>query len=272
MMDMPIMRLNHHSASILPFFADDKGKLFFLLEQKDPSFNPPYFNNGLSFIGGNYQPGDFPDLSPVDTLKREVLEEYWIATEADESLQNLLGETFTIKKPNVEASYKEDQLDKIRQGARILLQSVMYAADFVMRISPPITNEDLFYGLTTFTRKFDSESFNYWRNLLEEFDGKLTTDNLRWNSRIVFKSIDEIVNDDEIKFAYGYDHVLDALLQEGFIERDTARKLRTLRHAEFIHLKRMKFTNKMTKDERDVDVEAPTYEDLAKQGFRYNHK
>lgn len=269
---MSSLRLNHHSASILPFFSDEEGTLFFLLEQKDSRFNPPYFDNGLSFIGGNWQSGNFQDISPIDTLKREIFEEYWIEAEAEESLQGLLGESLTIAKPNNEASYDEYQLDKIRSGAQTLLQSVTHVADFVVRITPPIISESLVYGLTIFIRKLDENNFAYWKNLLAEFDGKLTTDNLRWNSSIVFKTLDEIQSDEELKFAYGYDHVLNALLQDGVICPKTCLQLKTLQHTNNINFQRMKLSRNIKKVKRGIGAGAPLYDSLEKHMFVYEQR
>jgi len=67
--------LNHHSTGLLPYHINSQGSLEFVLEQKDPDFKKPYFDNGLNFLGGNWMKKDHEDKSPKETLIREIKEE-----------------------------------------------------------------------------------------------------------------------------------------------------------------------------------------------------
>ncbi len=269
---MPTICLNHHSAVVVPFVRTAQGGLNLLFEQKDSRFNPPYFDNGLCFIGGNWQRNKHRDLTAVDTLKREVSEEYWLITEESESLHQLIGENLTREISEDCSPYPERQLAKIRHAARTLLKSPMHAADLVVKISPPIVNEDLVYGLTVFTNELEEAEYENWRRLLEEFNGKVTTDNLRWGSLITDKSLAEILTDNRQKFAYGYDHVLNYLLHSNAFGDIETTNLEVLQHRTAIQVRGLEYAPEVEKVEKGIGIGTPTYESLSKHGVEYRQQ
>src|SRR3989338_6597587 len=102
MTNEPRITLNHHSASVLPYFWASEGDLIFILEQKDPGYMNPYFNKGLTFLGGNWESKKHAaDKSPEDTLKRELEEEFFLRGEEPESLAALIGGEVLAKNPDM---------------------------------------------------------------------------------------------------------------------------------------------------------------------------
>ncbi len=206
--------VNHHSAGVLPFFVHPKDGLTFILEQKDAKYKAPFFDNGLNFAGGNREKGVHDDFSPEDTARREISEEFWKAYEAPESLNDLLGEKFIASEPDVVKKYDSGSIARIKQVVPVFLDGMKHAADYLMTVHPPITRDPLKYGSTIFTKQLSEGEFGSLVDLIVEFDGKLTTDNLKWGSKIVAVSLKEI-NAKNLKFSWGYCQVMNDLLISG---------------------------------------------------------
>jgi len=203
--------LNHHSAAVLPYYVEGD-TIHFLLERKDPGYKPPYFDNGLNFLGGNRQD---VDTSPKELATREVQEEFRKRKEGEESLNKLLGQQFTDEsQEEAPQSYDEATTERIKGVIPRVLDSMRYQGSYIISVHPPITKDVLRYGATVFTKELSGEEFGYLSNLVRDLDGKLTPDNIKYDSSTVVTSLDEI-NRDNMKFAWGYDHILNGLASKG---------------------------------------------------------
>lgn len=215
------VKLGHHSAAMLPYCVNN-GKLYFLLEQKDPKFKTPFFDSGLNFLGGNWNPKDpkMTDASPEDTLAREVREEFFLTMEPEESLNALLGQDFLSKDAEkhakVKATHTLDRLKRVQEAGARLMEGIQYAQSYIMTVNEPISKVGtgpIVYGSSIFVKEMSERGFQGLERLLGELDGKVSTDNLQWGGRTVLASLED-VNATNRKFAWGYDHVVNALLNE----------------------------------------------------------
>jgi len=170
------MQLNHHCASVLPFHLDDKGQLLLILEQKDPGYKVPFFDNGLNCFGGNWSP---EDESRAQTIERELQEEFWERYEAPEDLNELLGEDFLKNQPTVIAQYDSASIRKLSQFST-LMYGGEFAANYAVSVVNPVVRNKLTYGSTVFTKELSADELLEARKVVDFFNGKLTTDNLKW--------------------------------------------------------------------------------------------
>jgi len=258
--------LNHHSAGLLPFHVDLEGKVHLILEEKDKGYKSPFFDNGLNFLGGNWEKGVHPDASTRELLSREIEEEFWIKFEPTESLNALLGQEFLEREPEVAAKYDNASVQKIRQISAIIRSDIRLTGSYVMTVQPPITKSELVYGSTIFTTCLSAENFMHIENVLKEFDGKVTTDNLKWGSRIVSTTLQEI-NLHNRKFAWGYCHVVNELVSSGydFFKPGVIRPLRLM------HLSPMKY--RPAEESSEAKIEAgPAFKDFEAAGYKYLEK
>jgi len=256
-MKKPII-LNHHAASLLSYYVDLEGGLHFILEQKDPDYKAPYFDNGLNFIGGNWKKGVNNDKSPEELVHREIQEEFWDKYEAPESLNKLLGEEFLKKEPEIIVKYDNNSVQRIKSVGEILDKGARYKTDYIVKISPPITKDVLTYGLTAFTNKLSKEEFETIETIIDDFDGKLITDNLKWGSKIVSVSLDEI-NKQNKKFAWGYGHVLNNLIKL-YINPGSVGVIRPLN---LVEVEEIKYPDKT------IRIVCPTFNDFESMGYEY---
>lgn len=221
--------LKHHCATILPFYRKNDD-IYFLLEQKDPKFRPPYFENGLNFLGGNWLKDK--DNSPLDILAREISEEFYLTNEPEESLNELLGQEFLkdeSKRALVVASHTKERLGRVQQLGGSLLTQVTYAMSFVVTVRPPISKGDnLEYGASIFLKELSENEFSGMEALLSEFDGKVSTDNLKFGGKTVLVSLNDI-NTSNRKFSWGYDHIVNALVDNGYLPSHKDGVLRPLK-------------------------------------------
>lgn len=202
--------LNHHSAAIFPYFIDDK--LRFITEQKDPGYKPPFFDNGLNLLGGNWQRGD---SDPKELLQREINEEFWRAYEGPESLNNLLSQEFLHVEPNVIAQYDTASVKRIGEIADILSENE-HMGDFIVTVKPPITNDNLTYAASVFGKELTKEEYTNITKILDEFNNQVTTDNLKRGNKTIATTIEDC-NLYNSKFAWGYDHILNHLNEKKII-------------------------------------------------------
>lgn len=196
---------NHNAGVVLPYHLDQEGTLKFLFEQKDPKFKPPYLDNALCFLGGNWQKGIHPDTSPEETARRRVLEEFWINN----------GDNEEINFP-----YSSETLARVQDIGRMVMQGLEYGMDFGVTHVPPLEKEDFSCTYTVFLRQLSDDKYAAIERVLLECEGKVTTDNGRHDSRIVLVTLDEAADPAQRKFSWGYDHVLNALLQAGKLSVD----------------------------------------------------
>ncbi len=258
------MNFNHHSASVLPFHLDLEGKLHFVMEQKDSGYKAPFFDNGLNFLGGNWEKGIHSDKSPVETVDREINEEFWEKYEAPESLNALLGQEFLAREPQVAALYGASDVQRIKQVVPLFLSGMKHAGDYAVTVNPPITKTPLIYGSTIFVKSLSADELKNIEQILKEFDGKLTTDNLKWGSRIVSVSLADI-NQKGRKFSWGYCSVVNALLANGYLPKQPNGVLRPL------SLIGVSPLNCPPEVER-TEAGCPTYAGFEKAGCSYSEK
>ncbi len=217
-----IEKLGWHSAAVLPYFVSS-GELYFLLEQKDPKFRTPFFENGLNFLGGNcdLKKGiGKDDTTPEGTAAREVKEEFFLIKEPEESLNELLGQEFLTKDQEllskVKVTHTLENLKRVRDAGTRLLEGVQYAQSYIMTVHEPISKPGsgpMVYGSSIFVKEMDEREFRGLEKLLDDLGGKVTTDNLKFGGKTVLASLKQI-NEENRKFAWGYCHVVNALLNE----------------------------------------------------------
>ena len=252
--------LNHHAASLLSYYVDPEKGLHFILEQKDPDYKPPFFDNGLNFIGGNWKKGFNIDKSPEELAHREINEEFWDKYEAPESLNELLGEKFLKREPGVIVKYNNESVQRIKSVGKILDEGASYTTDYIVKIYPPITKNVLTYGLTAFTKKLSKEEFETIETVIDEFDGKLITDNLKWGSKIVSVSLDEI-NKQNKEFAWGYGIILNDLIKSDIDTSSTG----VIRPLNLIKVKKIKYPAEAERTKSGC----PTFNGFESIGYEY---
>ena len=243
--------LNHHSATVLPFY-ETPNDIYFILEQKDPRYKPPFFDKRLNFLGGNWKKGGNIDKSPIETVSREIREEFWCQHEDLESLNELLGQDFFKEEPEIRATYNQKALQKIIPIGKMFNESLEHVGDFKVTINPPIMDNRLVYGSTIFKKRLSRKEFKTIESVIEEFDGKLTTDTLKWESKILAISLNEI-NQENRKFSWAYDHTLNHFLDSQ--EKDYSKVIRPL---------------SLVQIEEITPKNLRSFEELEKLGFKYS--
>jgi hypothetical protein len=200
--------LNHHSAAVLPYCIKN-GTHYFIFEQKDSKYKIPYFNRGFNFLGGNWKKGIDRDNGPQEVVEREIREEFFACGQRAENLNSLLGQNFI---QHIQNDYENNlPLSDVREVSKILSRNLEHVLDLIVTVKPPITKSPLVYGSSIFLRKLDQDGFDFISNLLMKCNGKITTDNLEYGSSTIIKTLDEI-NDENSKFSWGYDKVLNYLM------------------------------------------------------------
>lgn len=220
---LSVTLLNHHGASLLPYICLDD-TIHFILERKSPEYKPPFFDGALNFIGGSWLPGD---KSPEDTIKREIFEEFWILKEEYEPLNTLLRQKFLPVEARVNVRLPDEIVGVFEDLGPKLLNGRDYAGTYKVGVFPPVAEPSLFYGLSVFTNHLSVEDYAHLKMLIEVFSGRLTTDNWKHGSSIVDVTLKEI-NDKNMKFAWGYDKMINALLRSGKVKGPSSGVIRTL--------------------------------------------
>ncbi len=258
--------LNHHSATVLPVHVDLEGTVHLILEEKDESYKLPFFDKGLNFLGGNWEKGVHNDESPLAVVRREIDEEFWTKFEPTESLNGLLGQTFLDKEPEIAAKYDYASVQKIRRIASIICADMRYFGSFLMRVNPPIAKTPLTYGSSIFTSNLSIEQFKTIEEVLKEFDGKITTDNLKWGSHVVSTTLQEI-NLRNRKFAWGYCHIINELMKSGysFLQPGVIRPLN------LIEAVQMKIVPREGSSEARIEA-GPAFREFEDAGYEYHQK
>jgi hypothetical protein len=219
------MKLNHHSATVLPFHVDERGVFHGIFERKSADYRPPFFDNALNFIGGNSQVGD---ASPRAVKTRELEEEFWQIYEPEESLNKMLGQEFINEKPHVVAVYDPAAIRTLQHLGDLLHKDAQHAGDYFVRTVSPITKGELIYAGTVFVKQLQTPEFREARDIIvNEFVGRVTTDNVRRGSLTEVLSRDEI-NLGNRKFSWGYDIVTNQLMRTGVIPQQEYGVLRSM--------------------------------------------
>ena len=258
-----IITLNHHSAAVLPFHVDLEDTVHLILEEKDKGYKPPFFDSGLNFLGGNWEKGVHQDKTPRELVCREINEEFWSKFEATESLNALLGQKFLDSEPEVAAKYDQASIQKIRQIGALITADMRYAGNYIIKVQPPITKTELVYGSTIFTTGLDSEKFKTVEAILKEFDGKVTTDNLKWGSRVVSVTLKEI-NQKNTKFSWHYCHIVNELMNSGY----SFLKPGVIRTLNLVQVSKMNYVPPEGSPDAKIEV-GPTFEELEAAGYKF---
>jgi len=261
-----LITLNHHSAAVLPFHVDLEDTVHLILEEKDRQYRPPFFDGGLNFLGGNWEKGVNHDKTPRELIRREIDEEFWSKFEATESLNTLLGQKFLDHEPEVFARYDQGRIQKIKQIGVIITANMQYVGDYVIRVQPPITNAELSYGSTIFTTSLDAEKFKTVESILREFDGKVTTDNLKYGSRVVSVTLKEI-NQRNSKFSWHYGNIVNELISSGY----SFLKPGVIRTLNLVHVSKMRHLPPECSLDTKIK-EGPTFEELESAGYKFAEK
>ncbi len=214
------MRLNHHSSQIYPYYQHSLNELILILEQKDAGFMPQAgFQSGENALGGNYDPSkNSEDLSPVDTLDRELREEFWMSEEPADSLAELLGANIAGTEGSVKTNLPDKAtIHKIRAMGELLRSGPEYVGsvktnfpdDFLKKGRPALN-----VGQSLFTKRLTHGEFIFIQELIGDLNGKLTPDNYRFGSRVSIISPQEI-DGTNIRSAYGNHLVLYWLFNHG---------------------------------------------------------
>jgi len=254
------IKFNHHAAAVLPYYLNKERGLCFVLEQKGPDYMIPYFNNGLCLLGGNWQKGIHTEQSPEGTMIREVYEEFWNRAEEDDSLNDLIGEKVVKRQPELIDKYDKAAIQRIQQIGEMFVNGVRYAADYIVSINPPILENVLTAGFSIFARELSDNEFKGVENIIDEFDGKLTTDNLKWGGRTVCVYLDEI-NSENMKFTWSYDHMVNDMLGSEL----PAQEPKIIRTLGLVGAERIQLP-------QGIDISesgCPTYESFKKIGCEY---
>ncbi|MFC1723623.1 hypothetical protein ACFL0V_05775, partial [Nanoarchaeota archaeon] len=238
-----------------------EGKLHLVLEQKDAGYKKPFFDNGLNFLGGNWAKGKNDETSPAETVDREIREEFWQAYEAPESLNELLGQEFLEREPQVSAQYDQASVNRIQTMAALLRSGIEHAGDYIVTVRPPITNDALVYGSSIFAKELTADELHEVNTLVDQFGGKLTTDNLKWNSQIAVATLDDI-NLANTKFSWGYDHTINHLLDSGALPEQDSRIIRPMN---LISVEPLDYNS----EQERTETGSPTYRGFERLGFKY---
>ncbi len=207
--------LKFHSAGIFPYaFPKDK-KITFLFEMKSEDYIPPFFNNGLGFLGGNR---DAKDESPERTLERELNEEFHIICEdEEESLNELLGEE-VLQERHIpfNMNYDKKTIEDIKRVPSILLERKIYVGSYLATFSPPLAGiKREIRGIESiFIKELSQEEYLFVNTLLKKTEGKITTDNLKFGGKTLFASLDDI-NENKYKFSWDCGYIINDILKKG---------------------------------------------------------
>lgn len=256
--------LNHHGAIGINYHIDDAGITHIIFEQTDETYNPPYFDESLKCLGGNWEKGaNYSDKSPEDTYYREIREEFWEKKEEQESSGGFYNQNFINKKNPSNTKYNKRAIDDIKQIPKILLENVEHCADYVVTLQPPITKDTLKHGLTVFQRELDESEFNKITKIIDEYNGALTTDNLKWGSKIVCMTIDEI-NEYKIKTAGGQNLIINNLITSKILPDNEKINIRP-NVKNLINISRIKYPS----DGELTESGCPTFKGFEDMGYRY---
>lgn len=249
--------LNHHAGVILPYYQDTDGTLYFIFEQKDPKYKKPFFDNGLNFLGGNYNKGINYDLSPEETVRREIAEEFGQIYEAPESINQILGQKFQ-KEDNKNLEVKLENLKELQIINDILQSNLSSPKNYILTTNPPIMKTPVTQGLSVFPRVLDKTEYQELKRIINMYNGTLTTDNHKWGSKIVFSNLEKI-NYKNQKFAWGYGRTLNKVFNNQGVIRPIDNSL--------ISVKPLEYDSKLGTS----SVGGPTYQGLEKAGFIYKY-
>jgi len=212
--------LNHHSAVVLPYYFNEEGKPVFIFEKKSPKFKKPFFDNGLNFLGGNWQKGQHEDKSSLELISREINEEFWILSESEESYNVLLNQQFVKdEQEKLKIVYNQSHLRKMQEIGNFLKQGLKYCKTYIVTVESPPMKKRVKYANTVFSRELFLDETKKMTSLIADYGGKLTTDNLQWGGATVARSLEEI-NNQGSKFVWGYCLELNDLIMNRFVPGD----------------------------------------------------
>ncbi len=211
------MEINHHYSGVLPQFQGRKHN-YFLLEQKDPSY---VFPNCLTFFGGNWQKGLFEEKNPLETLHREIKEEFWIVQEFFDKLSNIIpGYHKEADNPTT-----PENTEMFQRIGRALLRDVVYEKSFSIQMSEPSVPKAHNWLASIYSRQLDHNDFCLLESVLIENEGSITPDNFKWGSKAVILSDKELSGD---KFAWGFEKMYSAITEHALIHNQDGTRVKEI--------------------------------------------
>ena len=261
MADTPVI-LNHHAGVVLPYHQFPNGQVKFLFELKSDGYKDPWYHNALNFLGGMWKKGLSKDTSPEATAIREIREEFRIQeVHGEDGTNALLGQDYREEVKSGK-TYNREAIEQIQEAGRLLTQGLEHRMDFMVTDNPPVTKAPLPYGVTVFTKKLSRDEYYTLDGLLSEFSGFVTPDNVDYRSKTVMLTLDEI-NEHGIKWANGYDHIINHILASGVFPQLTG----VFRPFERIQVEPIICTRETS------TATSPTYHDFKASGYEYTkHK
>ena len=259
--------LKTHAGVVLPYHVDGNRDLHFVFERKDPGFKIPFFDNGLNFLGGNYQKGGkYTDASPEDTAVREIREEFGILEEdIDESYEKLTGQSFESWQRTQQTS-ENLRLDITKRFGNILSNDLKYVgADFIASIHSPLVKTDFQYAIAVFLRSLSQEEFGFISSNIADLEGRVTTDNLKWGSRTEVIPYSRI-NQTPEKFSWGYDQIMNYLIERSLLPLASGSLpvIRPLSRS-FLEVNPMEYSSDIERTAKGV----PTFRGFEQEGYNY---
>ena len=244
----------NHGCQILPYFESAED-IHFFFEQKDPKYNAPFFNDGLSFLGGAWALGIDTDTTVADVVQREVDEEYWKRNDHQISM----GEHFSSDCIADAKTYDEPTQKLISQIIPLFTDGMLHAADYTRLIRPPVVKQEIFGIATVYIKQVDSSAAAYIQELIRAHNGLLSTDNLTHGSHTACVSLSQI-NERNHKFAWGYDKILSDLVRNTF-----QRPIGVLRSLDSIAIEPISLPKTL------IAKNLP-FKDLMSHGFKYEDR
>jgi|SRR3989344_4047803 len=198
--------LRHHAASVL-ILPSGRERDDVLLAIYDNGYPVKAFRNHYNFIGGNTQ----KDASPLDTLKRELQEEFnstsTDSTETAGSIFGLKSPQAYVRNDSYLAGRRYVDLELMQELRNAVIKNIVTYNDFLVGLKKEYmdTEKDLKEITSVFLSEIDNELFN--RIGLELKDGKQITN----------EGFARIVTSEELKSgnprgAWGYSTMIGNIL------------------------------------------------------------
>jgi hypothetical protein len=206
---------NHHASVVLPFY-DDSSRLQLLFEQKSPDYKPPFFDNALNIPGGN---SNAQERSAAQVLNREIHEEFGIIEDTPETLDAIIGQKVMEASAELDERLPPQYANMVHDLGKGILENASHAATYEMIFLPPIAPQPIVCSFSVYTSPLDEKTFRSLKRMMLMLNEKLTVDNYKLNSKCAITTIEDI-NRNNSKIAWGYDHILNDLMEIEFRRSD----------------------------------------------------
>lgn len=219
--------ISHLFVAVIPYVSGIYWDKSYAITQKDAGYkvHPLCW----TLLGGNFffdmRKKPEPDVSPLDTITRELKEEFGVIEESKETLETILGGT-SENIATSDANFKPNPIPYWAQGFMRLfggevLKVMRPEKDYLIRVSKDyltVTGKpDVNYIASVFLAKIDPDIFSCFAdlsNFAKKNGHKLITEG---NGLFPLKQIDMKMVD----FGWGQDKVVDNLFELHRITRNT---------------------------------------------------